>query len=348
MPTGLHASRLAVLLAGSLLATPCAQAPLPMAIPIVVVSYFPRDGDKIDIKVTGDWGEGYVATKAKCAAATLEAIAALEEGSRWHGYKTFAAAPSLDYQVVAEFAFDEALPTLPKQPDANAPMVDYAAIVERIGIAELVAKQGVKQVWIHAYHGGVVNMWESNMSSPTGDVSNSDRNEGDLPVLASTYTVYHYNYQRGVSEMIENHMHQLEAILNHADGRETTHVAKWHQLLFWGKFVGSDRTHKLVSEPKRCGWSHYAPNSESDYDWSNPRFVESDIEDWQPDGIGKLQKISCDRWAGDSLRWKVYWLQNIPGAEHGLSYQGKALRNWWTFVADWDAAKREKWRLTVE
>lgn len=75
---------------------------------------------------------------------------------------------------------------------------------------------------------------------------------------------------------------------------------------------------------------------------------EGDIEDWQPDGIGKLQKISCDRWAGDSLRWKVYWLQNIPGAGSGLSYQGKALRNWWTFVADWDAAKKEKWRLTVE
>ena len=337
-----------LLVAGGLALATAPAAQLPMRIPVAVVSYFPRNGDRIDIKATGDWGETYAATKAKCTAMTAQAIGALEEGSRWHAYKDYTAAPSLDYEVVAEFEFAEALPTLPLQADEKVPLVDYAAIVARIGIAALVANKGVKQVWIHAYHGGVVNMWESNLSSPFGDVSNSNRNAADLPVLESTYTVYHYNYQRGVSEMIENHMHQLEALLNHADGRDVAHPAKWHTLLFWGKFVGSDKSHKLVAEPKRCGWSHYAPNSESDYDWANPRFVESDIEDWRPDGVGKLQKISCDRWAGDSLRWKVYWLQNIPGAGHGLTYQGKPLRNWWTFVADWDRAKREKWKLIEE
>lgn len=320
---------------------------LPMTIPIAVVAYFPLDGDRIDIKVTGDWGETYAATRAKCARATKEAIAALEQGSRWHGYKDCTAQPSLRYQVVAEFEFQEAVPTRPKQAGESAPLVDYAAIVNRIGIGDLVARHGVKQVWIHGYHGGVVNLWESNMSSPSGDISNSNRDPADLPVLESTYVVYHYNYQRGVAEMIENHMHQLEAMLNHADGRDVTHPARWSQLLFWGKFVGSDKSHKLVTETKRCGWSHYAPNSESDYDWANPRFVDSDIEDWQPDGLGKVQRISCDRWAGDPLRWKVYWLQNIPGAGNGLRYQGKELRNWWTFVADWDTAKRDKWTLVM-
>lgn len=322
--------------------------PQPVSIPVAVVSYFPRAGDKIDIKVTGDVGDSYAAIKTKCARLQEQALAALEEGSRWHGYKDYAAERFLDYRVVSEVSFDEALPLRDKKPGESAPLVDYAAIMQRIGIEHLVHDLGVKQVWIFAYHGGVVNMWESNMASPTGDVSNSDCRTDDLPVLRSTYTVYHYNYQRGVSEMIENHMHQLEALLNWADGRHVTHPAKWHTLLFWGKFVGSDKSHKLVSEPKRCGWSHYAPNSESDYDWANPRFVDSDIEDWQPDGVGKLQRISCDRWAGDSLRWKVYWLQNIPGQGHGLTYRGKPLRNWWTFVADWDRARAEKWQLTAD
>ncbi len=71
----------------------------------------------------------------------------------------------------------------------------------------------VKEVWIWGYHGGVLDLWESNMASPFGAISNSNRDPNDLPVLKSTYTVYHYNYQRGASEAVEDHMHQFEAVL---------------------------------------------------------------------------------------------------------------------------------------
>ncbi|MFQ3586677.1 MAG: hypothetical protein SNJ76_03295 [Fimbriimonadaceae bacterium] len=323
------------------------DARLPMEIPIVVVKYFPLDGDRIDRSRTGDWGETYAATKAKVDRLTREACAALERGSIFRGYKDFLAPPSLRYRVLHEYEFQEAMPTLPLRPGRRVPLVDYGAIVERIGIRDWVEKRGVKQVWIWGYHGGVVDLWESNMSSPTGDVSNSDRNNDDLPVLNATYTVYHYNYQRGLGEMLENHMHQLEHLLNHVDGRDVTPPERWPELLFWGKFVGSDASHKLVTHPRRVGWTHYAPNSESDYDWANPNFVESDIEDWRPEGGGRVELISSDRWARDPIRWRVYWMQAIPGANHGLTYRGKALRNWWTFVYDWDRAKREGWTLTM-
>jgi hypothetical protein len=46
--------------------------------------------------------------------------------------------------------------------------------------------------------------------------------------------------------------------------------------------------------------------------------------------------MNCDRWGGDSLRWFVYWMQNIPGADNGLLYNGflfvQAIRGkvpWW-------------------
>ena len=184
------------------------------------------------------------------------------------------------------------------------------------------------------------------MASPSGDVSNSDRDEKDLPILSKTYTVYHYNYGRGVGEMLENHMHQLEHLLNFADGRDVTPPEKWSELLFWGKFVGSDASHKIVTNPARCGWTHYAPNSEKDYDWANPRFVETDIEDWRPDGIGKTQRMNADRWNRDAIKWRVYWMQAIPGLGHDLKFKGKKLRNWWSFVSDWDRARKEKWKLT--
>ncbi|MBM4059940.1 MAG: hypothetical protein FJ265_02440 [Planctomycetes bacterium] len=321
-------------------ATTPTAAPLPMRVPVFVVRYFPVAGERIDRSVTGDWGETLAATQAKCDRLTKELADALAEGSRYHGYKDPASQPNLRYEVLETVTFLQPLPTRPKRRGEQVPLPDYRAILRAIDIERQVAR-GCKQVWIWAYHGGVVGLWESNMASPTGDVSNSNRDPDDLPVLASTYTVYHFNYQRDLGEALENHMHQLEALLNHVDGRDRTPPDRWSELLFWGRFVGSDASHKIVTKPARCGWTHYAPNSEHDYDWQNERYVETDIEDWHPDHPGKVQRINCERWGRDPVRWRIYWLQAIPGAGSGLTCRGKPLTNWWSFVADWDLARRE-------
>lgn len=319
---------------------------LPMVIPVLVVSFFPLDGDKIDAKVTGGWGDTYAATKAKCERLTRNLALYLEDGSRYHGYKDKAAKPSLRYQVVDSIEFKRPMPLCPLRPGETVPWTDYNKIMSMIGAREWVEHRAIKEVWIWGYHGGVLGLFESNMSGPFGDVSNSSRDPNDLPIFSKTYTVYHYNYGRELGEAMEDHMHQLEALLNHADGRDSTPPEKWSELLFWGKFVGSDSSMHIVTNPARCGWTHYAPNSERDYDWTNKRYVETDIEDWHPDYVGKTQRMNCERWNNDPIEWRRYWLQAIPGADNGLTHNGKKLRNWWTFVADWDRAQRENWKLT--
>jgi hypothetical protein len=191
-----------------------------------------------------------------------------------------------------------------------------------------VAQRGIKEIWLWGYHGGVIDLWESNMAGPYGDISNSDRDPHDLPALDKTYTVYHYNYQRGPSEAVEDHMHQIEAVLRHVDNH-----------LFWEKFVGKPGE-------GRCGWSHYPPNAVRDYDWRNRSYIWSDIEDWRPDG-GQKQPLNCDRWRCDSLAWFVYWMQNLPGANNGITYRGRPLTNWWTFIGDFDAAMAGRLKLTM-
>jgi hypothetical protein len=311
-------------------------------IDVFVVSYFPVAGDQIDRSVTHDVGGSLAELREKTRRLTKEACAALENGSKFRGYK-LASPPALTYRVVGEIEYTQAIPLRPKVGD-NAPLPDYASIMNRIGCKDLVESRGVDEVWIWGYH-GKIGLWESNMSSPHGDVSNSNRDNGDLPIYKRTYTVYHYNYGRGLGEMLENHLHQFEHLWNHVDGRETTPPEKWSELLFWGKFVGSDASHKIVTKPARCGWTHYAPNSESDYDWTNPRYVETDIEDWKPDGYGTTQMMNADRWDRDGVKWRIYWMQAVPGIGHGLTHKGKPLRNWWTFVSDWDRAKAERWTL---
>jgi hypothetical protein len=316
-----------------------AEPRIPMKIPVLVVKYFPVDGDRIDQKVTGDWGASLDETREKTQRLTKEVADALQEGSRYHGYKDPQAKPSLIYEVVDTVEFLEPLPTVDR-PGQRVPLTDYRRIMERINIQQWVDGRGVKEVWLWGYHGGVLDLWESNMASSYGDISNSNRDRDDLPVLKSTYTVYHYNYQRGASEAVEDHMHQYEAVFNFVDGRDRTPPQRWADLLFWGKFVGSDSSHKIVRPG--CGWSHYPPNAQQDYDWANPRYVDTDIEDWRPDGTGTRQRMNSQRWDGDSLRWFVYWMQNLPGAGHQLKQDGRPLTNWWFFIGDFDWAMRNE------
>jgi hypothetical protein len=307
---------------------PISQYPVDVfTIPVLIVRYFPVKGDLIDIRVTGDIGGPLTHVRRHTIQTTEQAIHALETGSIYHGYKDPAALPSLRYQIVDTIEFLEPLPTWNNPSYTHVPMTDYNAIMKRIDVQKWVEERGVKEIWIWGYHGNKVGLWESNMAGPFGDISNSDRNLHDLPILSKTYTVYHYNYQRHASEAIEDHMHQIEAILKHVD----------HDL-FWNRFVGK-------TGEGRCGWSHYPPNAVRDYDWKNPQYVWTDLEDWNPDGTGERKHMNALRWNGDSLTWFIYWMQNLPGRDNGLKYQGRSLTNWWTFIADFDSSMKAGLRL---
>jgi hypothetical protein len=288
-------------------------------IPTLVINYFPVTNGRIDRSVTGDVDAPLGDIRRHTARTTERVGQALEQGSMYHGYKDPAAQPSLRYEIVDVLEFLEPVPTWAK-PGHRVPMTDYNAVMNQVDIRRWVEEKGVKEVWLWGYHGGVVDLWESNMAGPYGDISNSDRDPHDLPVLGQTYTVYHYNYQRGPSEAVEDHMHQIEAVLRQLDPQ-----------LFWDKFVGKPGE-------GRCGWAHYPPNAERDYDWANPSYIWTDIEDWTPDGTGQKQRLNCDRWNRDSLTWFIYWMQNLPGANNGLTYRGRPLTNWWTFIGDFDGA----------
>lgn len=296
--------------------------PAAYEVPVLRIDYFPVKDGNIDRAITGDVSAPLGQIREHVDQTTKAVIDALQQGSIYHGYKDPAARPSLRYRVIDTIEILEPLPTYPK-PRHRVPMTDYNAILRRIGVESWVKERGVKEVWLWGYHGDVIDLWESNMAGPWGDISNSDRDLHDLPVLDQTYTVYHYNYGRGPSEAVEDHMHQIEAVLRYIDPE-----------LFWDKYVGKPGE-------GRCGWSHYPPNGERDYDWANRNYILTDIEDWRPEG-GTKQRMNCTRWNCDSLTWFIYWMQNLPGAENGLSYRGRPLTNWWTFIGDFDGAMRSQ------
>jgi hypothetical protein len=95
----------------------------------------------IDINVTGDWGAPLVETRAKTKQLTREVLDALEQGSRYHGYKDPGVKPSLKYSVVGELEFLHPLPTFAK-PGHETPMTEYARIMADVNVREWVEKRG--------------------------------------------------------------------------------------------------------------------------------------------------------------------------------------------------------------
>ena len=67
---------------------------------------------------------------------------------------------------------------------------DYAAVVQRANVRDYVERKGVKEVWLWGYHRPDMQLWESNMASRFGDVSNSmvRSSAPDAPSMVAWWT----------------------------------------------------------------------------------------------------------------------------------------------------------------
>ena len=325
---------------------------------VFVIEYIPEDADNpgfIDPDVAGT-GDGVDQMISRLNTYNTQALQSLTESTIYKGYTLppGIGTPAIRYVFHGSpVIHKEAMPQgLILKANKGIYRPNYRTILNRENVCDLVDNQGVKQIWLWGYHHGSIEPTESNLSMGTdsrqffnysnyGDISNSERTD-DLPQCQKTYAVFVYSMTRAVGEMFEDHTHHAEAVFNYLDGRNSLHVrSRWPQLLFWGRFVGSDETSKIVAPG--CGWTHYPPNGIKDYDWFNTEPVQSDCLDWKPDGGGQKTAISCTTWSKEAncpedggWRFKVWWFQNFPGLNNGLSYKGKALRNWWETIYDFD------------
>ena len=250
-----------------------------------------------------------------------------------------------------------------EEPEQTKSFTDWFQIFSDLQLDPLMRARQVREIWIAdsgfdagypSYRAGVhdpndfrVN-FESNMASPlTGDISNSYRDNGDLPILPHTYIVYGINYRRSQAEAVHNVGHQLEAMMSYVASRQDG-----NDRLFWRDFVGQNAQGQFVTG--RTGWTHMPPNTIGNYDYLNTTLVSSDIEDWRPDNSGTKKLVNVDTWGkftypwpGDAefdgrveSQWYTYWFQNFPGRANRIARGTGWMTNWWAFAGDWDAAIR--------
>ncbi|KUK76853.1 MAG: Uncharacterized protein XD93_0689 [candidate division WS6 bacterium 34_10] len=303
---------------------------------VASVAYYPIDisGNLDKTVVNNNWNEynmSLTQVKNKVDGLISGLESSLEEGSIYKGYSNPNARKSMEYVIHLEKEYEEAIPVDYNKNYYNSDsiyMTDYNDIMNRLNICDLVDNQGVKEVWIWSYTGIDRTGWESNFSSKYGDISNSDNDTSDLPICNGSYTVYEFNYGRGVNEAIHSTFHQLESIFRFLDAD-----------LFDNKFVGEVGAN--AEGIRRCGNCHYPPNgTEKDgwgYDYANREvYVESDFLDWKPETIGKTTNFNCELWDCDERKYYIMWRQSVPGLNNGLIYKGKSMPNWWSFIADFD------------
>jgi hypothetical protein len=351
------------------LATPAANSLF--QIPVVIFRFLPTtDGTNLDVAVNPDyWSLNPISLddmKRRIDTFDIRTKFMLEEGSKFRGYQNPAALPSVGYRVVAYITVYEPIPPGKiKSVVAGYPVYqpDYRQIFERFNARQYVEDLGVKQFWIWTGEFDATSpsydpqihkpevfrgLDESNMASRlTGDISNSGRDPTDLPLYTRTYVVYDHNLRRSEREAVHNRGHQLEQMLDYANIRQDG-----NSNLFWQKFVGPTPGLSF----SRAGWTHVPPNTTVQYDYrTNYNWVESDIADWTPEGIGRKTPVSAHTWGDQAYSWPlgtmptlqeerneahwyIYWMQSMPGRGNTIPYGTNRMTNWWRFTGDWDGS----------
>jgi hypothetical protein len=103
----------------------------------------------------------------------------------------------------------------------------------------------------------------------------------------------------------------------------------------WNRFARVDKDFPGEAE---VGSVHFAPNSKSDYDWSNTNAVGTFADDWLsypklPRQKQRLNAVSGG-WNGIVPRHR-WWMNHLP---HNAGVSDGFFSNWWQYVVNYDEA----------
>lgn len=364
-----------------------------ITVPVVIINYLPtNDGVYLDrwrtLSSSIGWDAAHKITleraKQKILLDKIIEKNAIEEGSRFRDYGTNKVKQYVDVDVVAYInvydlklikvsnkLMDTTINDTDDRIDNKVNMdwynIDFNDLINTklknggFDLKSYVESKGVKEVWFTSQPRELgfnsYNVPESNMSSPTGDISNGGGGNMDLPVYNKTYVVYGFNYSRGVPEDLHNRGHQLERQLDHVDAQYKTNI-------YYGSFASGRKS--------LGGFTHTPPNTLKQYDyWNVTDTKSSNIMGWSPEG-GTFNNINANTWAkikytyessismlspntfasGDvnygndsQYKWHIFWWQSLPGENNkitittgrGTSTKTMTVSNWWDIFYNWDS-----------
>ncbi len=217
------------------------------------------------------------------------------------------------------------------QPDGT----DYPASIERLKLVPRIESGEIDEVW---WFGAPYMGWHESCMAGQGAFYINGGVYDKVP-CKRRFVIMGFNYERGVDCMLEDFCHRSESTFSRIYGGW-----KADQLTSnWARFAANLKQ----SGTAAVGTAHYPPNGEADYDYANPRMVESTADDWlnYPKLTGKKRTFNREEWAEphknakgqpdyhrNYLRW---WFAHIPKAP-GVNEDGR-LNNWWEYLVNFNS-----------
>lgn len=217
---------------------------------------------------------------------------------------------------------------------------DYPRLLREQGVVAMIdappdSPRHIDEVWIFGDH--FFGLWEASMAGPGAFFING----GVYPEVPSKrpFAFYGFSYERGVAEMVHDTCHRVEATLNRAFGQWDLKAPKNDWELF---SANADQSNGLAG----VGTCHWPANAQKDYDYGNPRVVQSWAEDFLNypnltcrDGKSGTKPVSCQTWSkvvdgrvDDQWGYLQWYFTLLPRAP-GVGADGRQ-NNWWKYVYD--------------
>jgi len=202
--------------------------------------------------------------------------------------------------------------------------VDFGQFVEDHNLVERINRGDADEVWMIGFPFG--GFYESRMLGPGAFWCNSPPFHPGRE-LSRRFVLMAFNYERGVGEMLESYGHRAESIM--AQVYRDVPASK----NLWELFTRYEKSHPGRAE---VGNIHFAPNSQRDYDWGNPRQVLSNHLAWYeyPNLVFDPVLTDCREWGNGDIRLHhKWWFHHLP---HFQGETNSVSNNWWEYILDPD------------
>jgi hypothetical protein len=222
------------------------------------------------------------------------------------------------------------------QPPHMPEGADYQAIIAKLNVLPHIAMRDIDEVWLFAFpHAG---FYESTMGGAGAFWCNSQ------PLTWSSgstrrFIVMGFSFERGVGEMLESFGHRSEMLISKVFDCQEFVAWAYRQnrvpasvgptLNSFQQFICFEQ---IAPGKAGVGTIHFAPNSDRDYDWNNPRSVLTNCYDWFnfPKFQNDVRQLNSDEWGNGDIRthhkWWLKHLPKAPGRTNGIA------NNWWQYV----------------
>jgi hypothetical protein len=224
------------------------------------------------------------------------------------------------------------------QPPYMPQEANYQEILTRLNVLPRIAMRDIDEVWLFAFpHAG---FYESSMGGAGAFWCNSQPMTWSSK-CARRFIVMGFSYERGVGEMLESFGHRAETLVSRVFNCQDFVAWSYKKsrvpaivgptLNLYQRFTSFDQ---IAPGNAGIGTIHYAPNSDRDYDWNNPRCVPSNCYDWYnfPKFHNDVRQLNANEWGnGDIRAHHKWWLKHLPkttGRTDGVA------NNWWQYIMD--------------